>query len=288
MENKKDLADIEGFILLHRKILKSAVFYDSLTFQLWIYILLRANFEDKKIFFNGDYLDIKRGEFITSIKTILKDLKLPAKNRQKIRSRLEVLNSTNKITTKATNKFTLIKVNKYNDYQLNGKEEKPTEKPIEKKTSNQPVTTDNKYNEFNEKKKNSKKKNFKFRIENYLNEKQKIKFQNLPDFVIYKFKSFDFDDFVLISLYFFEGYNFQDRFKLENDLKGEKERESVALKKLKKYKKDDILQAMANISQKASPTLKTTLESLEKAPEQHQDQASKARQELAKALNFPF
>lgn len=121
----------EGYIKIYKKIIKSAVWNDSKTLQLWIYCLLRANFEAREIYFAGQTFKLKKGQFISSINNIAKDCNLTI---QQTRSRLILLKNpkmpTSKITIKTTNKFSLITVINYTLYQDRNKQNnKQTNKP---------------------------------------------------------------------------------------------------------------------------------------------------------------
>jgi len=101
---------MEGWIKIHRKILDWEWWCDSKTLKLFLYLLLKANHETKK--WKG--ITVKRGEIITGRKILAKECNL---SEQSVRTSLNRLKSTNEITIKTTNKFSLIKVNNYNDYQ---------------------------------------------------------------------------------------------------------------------------------------------------------------------------
>jgi hypothetical protein len=139
-----------GWISLHRKSLESTVFQNMKVWYVWTWCLLKANFEDKDFFFNGKDITVKRGQFITGRSKALEELKdLTAQN---FRTAIEYLKSTNRITTKVTNKFTIITVCKYDEYQtLNKEANQQFEQPLtnNQPTSNQQVTTSNNINKFN-------------------------------------------------------------------------------------------------------------------------------------------
>lgn len=99
-----------GFISIHRKMLDWEWFKDINTCYLFYYFLLKANWTDGK--FRG--ISVNRGSFITSLQHISVETGLSI---QQIRTSIEKLKVTNEITCKATNKYTLISVVKYNDYQ---------------------------------------------------------------------------------------------------------------------------------------------------------------------------
>lgn len=122
-----------GWIKLHRKILDWEWFTSPSTLQLFIYLLLRANKEDKK--WRG--ILIKRGQLVTSVATISEETKLST---QQVRTSLNRLKSTNEITSKTTNRFTLVTVCKYESYQLYEEAEQQTKQQALQQTNNKQIT----------------------------------------------------------------------------------------------------------------------------------------------------
>lgn len=122
-----------GWIKLHRKILDWEWFTSPSTLQLFIYLLLRANKEDKK--WRG--ILIKRGQLVTSAATISEETKLST---QQVRTSLNRLKSTNEITSKTTNRFTLVTVCKYESYQLYEEVEQQTKQQALQQTNNKQIT----------------------------------------------------------------------------------------------------------------------------------------------------
>lgn len=122
-----------GWIKLHRKILDWEWFTSPSTLQLFIYLLLRANKEDKK--WRG--ILIKRGQLVTSVATISEETKLST---QQVRTSLNRLKSTNEITSKTTNRFTLVTVCKYESCQLYDEEEQQTKQQALQQTNNKQIT----------------------------------------------------------------------------------------------------------------------------------------------------
>lgn len=101
---------LNGWVKLHRRIVDWEWFKKPETLSLFIYCLTRANVAD------GSWRNIayKRGQFITSLDTIRKDTGLSI---QQARTALKHLVSTGELTSKSTNRFTIITVCKYDDYQ---------------------------------------------------------------------------------------------------------------------------------------------------------------------------
>lgn len=122
-----------GWIKLHRKILDWEWFTSPSTLQLFIYLLLRANKEDKK--WRG--ILIKRGQLVTSVATISEETKLST---QQVRTSLNRLKSTNEITSKTTNRFTLVTVCKYESYQPYEEAEQQAKQQALQQTNNKQIT----------------------------------------------------------------------------------------------------------------------------------------------------
>ena len=101
-----------SWIKIHNKLLDWEWASCPETMALWIHILLRANYEDKR--WQG--ITIPRGSFVTSVDNLASTTGLSA---QQVRTSLKRLISTSEITSKSTNRFTIITVCKYDSYQLN-------------------------------------------------------------------------------------------------------------------------------------------------------------------------
>lgn len=80
--------------------------------HVWIYFLLKANYQDGK--WHG--IDVPRGSLITSIDTICKDTGL---SRQSVRTCISKLKSTHEITITSTHKYSVINICKYDKYNIN-------------------------------------------------------------------------------------------------------------------------------------------------------------------------
>ena len=102
---------MEGWIKLYRKFLNWEWYKDNNVKVVFIHLLLTANHKDKK--WKGKI--IKRGQKLTSINHLAQETNLTV---QQIRTALNKLKSTSEITTNTTSKYTLITVEKYNDYQI--------------------------------------------------------------------------------------------------------------------------------------------------------------------------
>jgi biotin operon repressor len=102
-----------SYIKLDRKITEWEWFTDGNTLKLWIYLLATAQYKDTK--FKG--IEIKRGQVITGRKKLAEQLGM---TERQIRSCLQHLEKTQEVTIKATNRYTLITIVKYDFYQGGG------------------------------------------------------------------------------------------------------------------------------------------------------------------------
>ena len=120
----------ESYIKLFRKLQDWEWYKNSQMVHLFIHLLISANFKDGR--FQG--IDVKRGQLVTGRKAISESIGI---SEVSIRTCLDKLKLTNEITIKPTNKFSLITIVKYNDYQ--NFETKKTNKSTNKSTNDQPT-----------------------------------------------------------------------------------------------------------------------------------------------------
>lgn len=100
----------EGFIKLHRSILKWEWFHDDNTFKVFIYLLLNANWEDSR--FRG--YEIPKGSLVIGYTALSKNLGI---SKQSVRTAISHLKSTGEITIKSTNKFSIATIVNWDKYQ---------------------------------------------------------------------------------------------------------------------------------------------------------------------------
>ena len=99
-----------GYIKLYRSLTSWEWFEDTATAHLWIYILLRANYEPSM--FRG--IQIGRGEFLESYATMAKNTGLTVRQ---IRRALIHLRRAGQIDTQRSHCGTIVKVLNYAVYQ---------------------------------------------------------------------------------------------------------------------------------------------------------------------------
>lgn len=130
----------ESWIKLYRKFKKWEWYKNSIVKDVFIELLLNVNFKNKR--WQG--IEIKRGQLITSVSHLVEGLnnnpKKPTITTQNIRTALDRLKSTNEITIASTPNYTLITINKFEDYQ------KVTNKLTnDQQTTNKRLTTTKEY-----------------------------------------------------------------------------------------------------------------------------------------------
>jgi hypothetical protein len=140
---------MSGWIKIYRKIQEKGFYKKSEYFLLWVHILLKANHFEKEFFFNNKAIKIKKGQLLTGRKKLSSETGI---NESKIERILKYLENEQQIEQQKTNKFRLITIQNYNQYQ---KSEQQSEQQVNNKrtTSEQQVNTNkNNKNYKNEKK----------------------------------------------------------------------------------------------------------------------------------------
>lgn len=138
-----------GWIKMWRKIVDWQWYKDGNTMRLFQHLLLTANFHPSK--WMGE--DISEGQVVTTLDNISKEL---AMSIQCIRTSLTKLKSTNEITSRSTNKYTVITIVNWASYQCD--DETSTNKTTTDPTNEQQTTNKQLTNEQHNTKKNKKEK----------------------------------------------------------------------------------------------------------------------------------
>ncbi|MGV6412363.1 DNA replication protein [Escherichia coli] len=89
---------------------------DAEAAHLWVHLLLRANHEQTLVSTDVGDVICERGEFITGRNTLAMETGLTA---DRVKSLLRKFQNLGMITTKSNNRFTVLKVVKYDEYQSN-------------------------------------------------------------------------------------------------------------------------------------------------------------------------
>ena len=136
---------MNGFVLLHRKMVDWEWYTDINVKALFIHLILMANHSDQN--WRGQV--VKRGELVTSIGNLAAQNGMTV---MQVRTALKKLQKTGDVTIKTTSKNTVIMVVKYDFYQA---EQQTNNMPdnnlvtIEQQSSNNQITTNNNDNNVN-------------------------------------------------------------------------------------------------------------------------------------------
>lgn len=124
---------LNGFIKLHRQIMEWGWYQDSVVKSVFLHLLLTANFKETQ--WMG--VTLKSGQVVIGTQRLADELGF---SRQQIRTALKKLRSTGEITTAATNKYTIVTVTKWADYQFS--DETATNGSTDRQPTNDRRTTD--------------------------------------------------------------------------------------------------------------------------------------------------
>ena len=140
-------SSLNGFIKLHRKLVAWGWYQDYVVKDVFLHLLLTANFRDTQ--WMG--ITLKKGQLVTSYKHLSEDLAFSVRQ---VRTAIDKLKSTGEITTQSTNRFTLITVVNWEEYQLF--EEKATNEETNNQT-NERQSSDKQATNERQQRKNDKK-----------------------------------------------------------------------------------------------------------------------------------
>lgn len=134
-----------GFICLYRQITQWEWYQNPNTFRLFVHLLLMANFTDGR--FEGK--TIRRGQVVTSLPKLSQQTKLSIQN---VRTALSNLISTGEITEVSNNKYRVITIVKYNEYQCDNRHANRQLTDNQQATNRQEVKNQHQYNNDNKEK----------------------------------------------------------------------------------------------------------------------------------------
>lgn len=103
---------LNGYVKIHRKLIQWGWYKNYVVKDVFLHLIFIASFKES----NWQGRIIKKGQVITSYKHLAQDLGLTV---QQIRTAIKKLKSTCEITTETTNKYTIITVVNWDDYQSN-------------------------------------------------------------------------------------------------------------------------------------------------------------------------
>lgn len=113
---------MQGWIKVHRKLVNNPIWQDPYYLKLWMYCLMKASHKEHKQLVGNQMVTLNPGEFVTGRKSLSDDLNNGVKPKQQLSERtwyryLENLESWGMLTIKKTNKYSVVSINKWHDYQ---------------------------------------------------------------------------------------------------------------------------------------------------------------------------
>lgn len=107
----------KGWIKLHRKIQDNPIFYSDKGLRVWLWCLLKAGHQEKHMYFNNQKIQLKEGQFITGRLSASEELRLSPST---LRNWLATLKQDNYLDIKTTNKYSIITILNWKEYQADG------------------------------------------------------------------------------------------------------------------------------------------------------------------------
>ena len=109
----------DGWIKMYFKLREWEWYSDPFMVSLWVHLLIEAAWKPRK--WKG--ITIQRGQVVTTIEALAESCGIST---QQARTRLEKLKINKQINKQITNKYTIITICKYDDYQANQEEQEQT------------------------------------------------------------------------------------------------------------------------------------------------------------------
>lgn len=156
---------MQGWYKLHRKITESPIFCDADMLRLWILCLSKATHKEKTILIEKQEVNLLPGQFITGRYSLYDDYNRGVAPRKKIKDTtlwnwLKKLELLGNIDIKTTNKYSVVTVIKWDEYQSNDTTLTTEPQQIDNRLTTEPQQIDTNKNVKN--------------IENVKNEKESI------------------------------------------------------------------------------------------------------------------
>jgi len=150
---------MQGWIKVHRKMLHSDIFQNEKLLKVFMYCLLKATHKERKQLIGLQTVELEPGQFVFGRKKASEELNM---NESTVYKYMKFLESQKTITMNSNNKFTIVTVGKWHDYQALDAESE--------QQNNNKITTKEQQNNTNKNVKNVKNKEYIVEIINYLND----------------------------------------------------------------------------------------------------------------------
>lgn len=105
----------KSWIKLYRKILESPIFENEKALKVWIWCLVKATHKEREQLVGKQIIHLEKGQFVTGRKKASEELKMKDRT---VYDYFKLLEELNMISINSNNKFSIITVEKWEDYQI--------------------------------------------------------------------------------------------------------------------------------------------------------------------------
>jgi hypothetical protein len=137
-----------GHVKIFRKTSNHFIASEPNYLAAWVHLLWDASWQDKEVLFNGKIIEIKRGQLIFGLNAFSEKTGITI---GKLRTILKNLEKSGIINKQITNKYSIISITKYDDYQKSTYKEHSdnNQTTIKQQSNNIQTTTTNNTNNIN-------------------------------------------------------------------------------------------------------------------------------------------
>ncbi len=104
----------QGWIKIYRQLMDTSFYRNSAVVHLFIHLLIMSNHKKHKFLLGGEEIEVDEGQLVTGRETLSEQTGISV---QTIRTCLEALESTNTITIKTTNRYSVITIQNWKNFQ---------------------------------------------------------------------------------------------------------------------------------------------------------------------------
>lgn len=104
-----------SWVKLYRKLLQSPIFENEKALKIWIWCLLKASYKDREQLVGLQVVNLKSGQFIFGRKKAAEELRM---TESIIYKYIKLLEDLQMISIESNNKFSIVTVEKWEDYQI--------------------------------------------------------------------------------------------------------------------------------------------------------------------------
>ena len=105
----------KSWIKLYRKILESPIFENEKALKVWIWCLVKATHKEREQLVGKQIVHLEKGQFVTGRKKASEELKMKDRT---VYDYFKLLEELHMISINSNNKFSIVTVEKWEDYQV--------------------------------------------------------------------------------------------------------------------------------------------------------------------------